>query len=220
MGVLDRKNRDRLLRKADILKAAEHIFALRGYDKATIQDIAKQAQYATGTVYLYFKDKNDLYCSLLEEKLKVLLVRIKEKIRQAEDAKEKLDILLEEEIGFFRENQDFFRILVSEANGLKFALSLRVSKSYVFREYYEHVSALVKKAQQKGRIRCDLYPSQIVDIFRFIFGSVIMDWLRKKPQELGDTKEISGFILDIFLNGMGRRNKGIDITENSLLQHS
>jgi AcrR family transcriptional regulator len=211
MGVLDRKNRDRLLRKTDILKAAEHIFALKGYDKTTIQDIAGKAQYATGTVYLYFKDKNDLYCSLLEEKLKALLVKIKEKIGQSEDAKEKLDIFLEKEIEFFRENKDFFRILVSETNGPRFDISLRISKSCVFREYSEHVSALVKMAQQKGAIRNDLYPAQIVDIFRSIFESIIMDWLWNKPQEPKDAEKISRFILDIFLNGVGRKTKVISI---------
>ena len=210
MGVvLDRKNRDRLLCKTDILKAAEHIFALKGYDKTTIQDIASKAQYAAGTVYLYFKDKNDLYCSLLEEKLKALLVKIKEKIGQSEDVKEKLDIFLEGEIEFFRENKDFFRILVSETNRFRFGIGLRISKSCVFREYSEHVSSLVKMAQQKGAIRNDLYPAQIVDIFRSIFKSVIIDWLWNKPQEPGDVEKISRFILDIFLNGVGRKTKVI-----------
>jgi TetR/AcrR family fatty acid metabolism transcriptional regulator len=203
MAALNRKDRDRLLRKADILKAAEHIFALKGYDKATIQDIAKQAQYATGTVYLYFRDKGALYCSLLEEKMKDLLAGIKEKTSLVKDAQAKLEIFLEEELGFFKINQDFFRIFVSENNGLRFTIGFRISKSSVFREYSECVSNLVKKAQQQGLIRGDLYPAQIIDIFRSIFTSVIIGWLRKELREPKDPKEMSRFILDIFLNGIG-----------------
>ncbi len=60
-ALLGRKERYRFLRKTDIIRAAEHVFALKGFHKATIQDIARQAQYATGTVYLYFEDKNSLY---------------------------------------------------------------------------------------------------------------------------------------------------------------
>jgi len=203
MVVLNRKDRDRLLRKADILKAAEHVFALKGYDKATIQDIAKKAQYATGTVYLYFRDKGDLYCSLLEEKMKDLLSGIKEKTSLVKDTKAKLEIFLEEELGFFKLNQDFFKIFVSENNGLRFAIGFRISRSFVFREYSECVSNLVKKAQQKGLIRRDLYPDQIIDIFRSIFTSVILGWLRKELREPKDAKEMSRFVLDIFLNGIG-----------------
>jgi len=57
MSALSRKERDRRLRQEDILKTAEHIFAIKGYHEASIQDIAKEAQYAVGTVYLYFKTK-------------------------------------------------------------------------------------------------------------------------------------------------------------------
>ncbi|MDD3275094.1 MAG: helix-turn-helix domain containing protein, partial [Candidatus Omnitrophica bacterium] len=78
MIALSRKERDRKLRRADILKAAEHLFALKGYHKATIRDIAKEAQYATGTVYLHFKDKGDLYLALLEGRIKDLLGLFKE----------------------------------------------------------------------------------------------------------------------------------------------
>mgnify|MGYP000970468407 FL=1 len=89
MAILSRKERDRQLRRSDIFKAAEHVFALKGYHKATIRDIAKEAQYGTGTVYLHFKNKDTLYFALLEEKLKCLLALIKEKVGQVKDAKKK-----------------------------------------------------------------------------------------------------------------------------------
>jgi len=87
MAVLSRKERDRQLRRSDILKAAEHIFALKGYHKATIRNIAKEAQYAIGTVYLHFKDKDALYFALLDEKMKSLLFIFEERIKQEKEAK-------------------------------------------------------------------------------------------------------------------------------------
>ena len=75
----NRKERDRQLRRTDILRASEHVFAQKGYDNATMQDIAKEAQYATGTVYLYFKDKEALYFSLLEEKIFCMMSATREK---------------------------------------------------------------------------------------------------------------------------------------------
>ncbi|TAM39648.1 TetR/AcrR family transcriptional regulator, partial [bacterium] len=83
---LSRRERDKLLRRRDILRAAEHVFALKGYYEATMQDIARDAQYATGTVYLYFKDKESLYFSLVERKYSDLLAILKERTSVARAA--------------------------------------------------------------------------------------------------------------------------------------
>ncbi len=110
--LLSRRERDRLLRKADILRAAEHVFALKGYYEATMHDIAKEAQYATGTVYLYFKDKDALYLSLVEEKYKDLLSILRQETSKAKTAREKIEIFVYEKLSFFERNQNFFRIFV------------------------------------------------------------------------------------------------------------
>ena len=103
--MMDRKERDKQLRKADILRAAEHVFASKGYHEAKIQDIAKEAQYGTGTVYVYFKDKNALYFALLEEKIKSLIdITVMEKTEQVTDARKKLEIFIHESLIFFEKN--------------------------------------------------------------------------------------------------------------------
>jgi AcrR family transcriptional regulator len=55
-----------------ILKAAIEVFLRKGFDSATMDEIALKAGIAKGTIYLYFKDKADLYGSLLEEKIELL----------------------------------------------------------------------------------------------------------------------------------------------------
>ena len=110
MNPLPRKARDRLLRRTDILKAATRVFAEKGYHNATMSDIAKNAEYAVGTIYLYFKDKQDLYLALTEEKIDELIRRVKEKTNQADTALDKIRALIEEELSYFEENEDFFRI--------------------------------------------------------------------------------------------------------------
>jgi AcrR family transcriptional regulator len=88
MDSLSRKDRDKQIRKNDIMSAAVHVFAMKGYEKATMQDIAKHAQYATGTVYLYFKDKESLYFSLLEEKIAEMMHVVRENSRSTEHKRE------------------------------------------------------------------------------------------------------------------------------------
>ena len=102
--LLGRKERHRLLRKTDIIRAAEHVFALKGFHKATIQDIARQAQYATGTVYLYFEDKNSLYFSIVEEKIKEFLRILRSKFTQVRGGREKLEVFIYENLSFFEKH--------------------------------------------------------------------------------------------------------------------
>ncbi|MCA9677353.1 MAG: TetR/AcrR family transcriptional regulator [Kofleriaceae bacterium] len=68
----DRKQQERQARRRRIQAAAREVFAERGYAKASIEQIAKQAGLSVGAIYLYFRSKEDLYVSLLEETLATL----------------------------------------------------------------------------------------------------------------------------------------------------
>jgi len=198
---LNRRERDRLLRQADILRAAEHVFALKGYYEATMQDIAKEAQYATGTVYLYFKDKDALYFSLFEEKFKDLLFILKEETAKAHDAKSKFEIFVLEKLSFFERNQDFFRIFVSESSKFQVMKAGKYSKSSVIAQHRELVNELIKIGQEQRIIRNDFGCAQIADIFTSMFMAVVFDWLRDGPKSAKNVKQMSSFILEMFFNG-------------------
>jgi AcrR family transcriptional regulator len=66
---ISRKEREFLTRRADILSAAEKVFAARGFYGSTMDEIAKRAEFGTGSLYKYFRGKNDLYFSLIDEKV-------------------------------------------------------------------------------------------------------------------------------------------------------
>lgn len=199
MAVLSRKERDRQLRRSDILKAAEHIFALKGYYKATIRDIAKEAQYATGTVYLHFKDKNALYLALLEEKIKSLLSICKERIKQDKDAKRKLEIFVREGLVFFENNQDFFRIFISQGNELVSERRLFMSPTGL--QIQEYTAALMKEAQEQGVISRSFDAGQIAEVFSAIIKTIILNWLQEKKEKSVNLIDLSEVILKLFLNG-------------------
>jgi AcrR family transcriptional regulator len=85
----DRKQQERQARRRRIQAAAREVFAERGYAKASIEHIAKQATLSVGAIYLYFRSKEDLYVSLLEETLAQLDADLS--MRRAEvDADERL----------------------------------------------------------------------------------------------------------------------------------
>ena len=199
---LNRKERDKQLRRADILHASEHIFAQKGYDKATMQDIAREAQYATGTAYLYFKDKEALYFSLLEEKISGLISMIKEKTSMVKDVREKINILIYENLVFFGNNQNFFHIFISESSKFRWVIDRKITASALMSEHMNYIAGIIREAQQQKVIRSDFKAEHVADIFVAILITVIVGMLKEKSSHFEKLKKISGFIFDLFMNGV------------------
>jgi len=202
--LLNRKERDRQLRKSDILNAAERIFALRGFYQATMQDIAREAQYAIGTVYLYFKDKDSLYLSLLDEKLQDLFSIIEEEVKKVHDAEDKLKVFIRESLIFFEKNQDFFRIFLLEKSKGQAIKDAKFSRSALVTQHTEFITGLVKMGQEQKIIRSDFNAGQMADILISIIMTVVFDWL-KEPKDAKNLTDTSKFILDMFMNGAEKK---------------
>ncbi len=112
MGTAERKAREKLMRHRQILDAAYDIFNQVGFHAATIDQIAERAELAKGTIYIYFKSKEDLYFSLLTQGLDILIGLLKE----MEDSKPAPDRLLDETAAtlfrFYNEHTSYFRIFM------------------------------------------------------------------------------------------------------------
>lgn len=76
MGIQERKERERERRRQQIMVAAKRVFTDKGFSKATMEDIAKEAELSPGTLYLYFKNKDELYASLSLRILQYLMIRL------------------------------------------------------------------------------------------------------------------------------------------------
>ena len=100
-STISRKERDRMLREEDFLKAAEQLFSERGYFETSIEDVAREAEYATGTIYRYFSSKEELYHSLLLRKGQAYFNQIKTSLEEADSPLEKLRAVVRGKTRFF-----------------------------------------------------------------------------------------------------------------------
>jgi Transcriptional regulator len=75
-----RREREREQHRQEILDAAEEIFAARGIEAATIEDIAKKADFAVGSIYNFFNGKNDLVCQVLMRLFRIRISEIEERV--------------------------------------------------------------------------------------------------------------------------------------------
>jgi AcrR family transcriptional regulator len=76
MGIQERKEREKERRRQQIMVAAKRVFVEKGFGGATMEDIAREAELSAGTLYLYFKNKNELYASLTLRVLQYLNIRL------------------------------------------------------------------------------------------------------------------------------------------------
>ncbi len=96
MGIQERKAREKERRRQQIIVAAKRVFSQKGFNKATMEDIAAEAELSPGTLYLYFKNKEELYASLSLRILQYLRIRVEHVHKEAGPGpQEKLEALIE-----------------------------------------------------------------------------------------------------------------------------
>lgn len=76
MGIKERREREKKQRRQQIVDAAKKVFSANGFNKATMGDIAREAEISPATIYLYFNNKEDLFASLSLEVLQYMLSRL------------------------------------------------------------------------------------------------------------------------------------------------
>jgi AcrR family transcriptional regulator len=123
-----RKTRIELLsewRHQEVLEAARSIFAGLGYAATTVEEIAKEAGMAKGTIYLYFKSKEEVYAAVLASDLDYLTKQMIEGMSAAKTFDERLTVFLNQRLVHIKNNRDFVRIYCaeSESRGSRSALT-------------------------------------------------------------------------------------------------
>ena len=196
---LPRRERERRQRRVDILRAAEGVFAVNGFHAASIEEIARAAEYATGTVYLYFKDKEALYIELFEEKIRELSETIRRQVEEVKDPLEALSTLVRARMEYFERNRAFFRIYAREGMN-------RYEKRHdrwggvirLYEEYLGLLARLIRSGQRRGVFRKG-DPRQFAVALSGMMIQLTRDWLQNQDEtSLSERAEV---VLQLFLMG-------------------
>ena len=102
----------------EILVAARRVFARRGFAEGIMDEIAREAGIAKGTIYLYFRSKNEIYKALLDHDMKQLQQSTLERMDSVTELKEKIQAFLLVRLDNAEEKREFFRIMDSERANL------------------------------------------------------------------------------------------------------
>lgn len=201
LGTLSRKERDQQLRREDILNAAEHLFAQKGFHHTTMEDIAHAAEYGTGTIYLYFKTKDDLYEALLERKIGEYVAFVQERVNQAPDPLGKIRALVYAKLEYFDRHKEFFRIYLMERSTVDSTLRRCVTKRRE-KMYYEHqafVSDMLAKAMKVGAIR-KTDPAKLATVLTGAINPLLSEWIKNRSKD--PVEDIGDFVMDVLMEGL------------------
>jgi AcrR family transcriptional regulator len=206
METIGRREREHLAHREDILRAAGKVFAAKGFFQTTMSEIAQAAEFGTGTLYKYFKSKEDLYFTLIDEKTDEINRLVKAELSRKTSAIERIKKVLILELEFIERNRDFFRIYTSEGSRFEWSIKDDCGKKIHDKMVdYIHLLAQVLKEGMKTNELKPLDPLDLAHAFEGIIHSFIFEWLIS-PESYPLISKVE-IILEIFLKGTGKMER-------------
>ena len=212
MGIQERKERERERRRQQIIVAAKRVFSEKGFNRATMEDIAQEAELSPGTLYLYFKNKDELYASLSLRILQYLNIRLNHVIKEEGlDPAEQMKALREAIYDVYQFDPpiliNLFHLQSSET--LK-NLSPDLFKDIqnLSRRSLEGITALFRNGIEGGLFGA-FNPKILAELFWSMFSGMVL-WEENKRifEENNDfLKNTLDIAFDIFLMGIRRPEK-------------
>lgn len=150
-----------------ILRAAVTIFSRKGFFNSKVSEIARAASVADGTIYLYFRNKDDLLISLFEEKMGEVVADVRRRTAAGGNALEKLKIFIGNHMDLLERESGLVEVLQVELRQ-----STKFLKDYTpvkFFEYLEVISEILEEGKREGVLRPDL---NVAIARRAIFGAL------------------------------------------------
>ena len=164
MGIAERKERERKQRRDEIIQAAEKVFFTKGFSLSTMDDIAEEAELSKGTLYLYFRSKEDLHMAVARNSIR-LLKSVTLKATEGEgNALEKLGRMGRSVVAFSRTEPDRMKAIMTLEEMEPHSLHVSTSEvqNLIYKESpVEMVITLVEQGVAENLVRADI-PSLLI----------------------------------------------------------
>jgi TetR/AcrR family transcriptional regulator, fatty acid metabolism regulator protein len=186
-------------KRKKILEAAVRIFARNGFYQSKVSEIAREAEVADGTIYLYFHNKDDILINLFEEEMTNIIKEMKAVIARENDPVRMMEQFAQAHLGLVQKNKELAEVIQVEVRQ-----SSKFMKEYdnqQFAQYLDLISAIIREGQDQGVFRSDIHPGIAKRAF---FGALdeisrllVLSPIKKHSIPLA-ARQISGY----FLQGM------------------
>jgi len=182
-----------------IIQAATHVFASKGFYNSKVSDIASEADVADGTIYLYFKNKDDILISIFEYSMDTFIGSVERTLQGIKDPIEKLHRFIFLHLELVQNNQDVAQVLQIELRqSSKFMKEYAATK---FMDYLNIISKILEEGQSGGVFKKEINP---MIVKRAIFGAVdemALEWVLMKKKKYS-MQEVADQICRMLTEGL------------------
>ncbi|MBT3254349.1 MAG: TetR/AcrR family transcriptional regulator [Candidatus Marinimicrobia bacterium] len=194
--VLSRKERDKLRNKEDILKAAVHLFAQKGFAETKLEDVAALAEFGKGTLYNYFENKDDLLLSAFDYAVGNVLDFLYDQLSSVWDPLERIRLIANSQFNYYRDNTDFMNVIMTNHQVLRnHACSVEVFNR--FQDLKKLVVIEMQAAIDAGQLR----PGNAQHYASYLSGMIHGQVRSLNVGDMQMDEMYADEIIDIFLNG-------------------
>jgi AcrR family transcriptional regulator len=188
-------------RREEILDAARSVFARKGFVNGIMDEIAKEAGLAKGTIYLYFRSKREIYRAVLQHYMERLKTDTLKRIDAADGLREKIRAFTLARLEYAEVNREFFRIMDTESASLYF--TRRQYRDWLKEPVLRLAEAIID-AYRRGEVRS--LPAEklawvIVDMTRGAIQRRLLGQIETSPAEDAE------FLLDLILAAVSLKSK-------------
>ncbi len=184
-----------------IMRAATKVFARRGYFNAKVADVAKEAGIADGTVYLYFKSKEEILHSVFDQAMDEFIGEGRKELEKLEKPQDKLRRIAELHLQKLGADRDMAVVFQIELRGsTKFMQEFSAAG---FAEYLAIIHKIIEEGQREKIFRDDIHPIICAKILYGALDEMVTNWiLSPKNYEL---VPLADEVLKIFLGGVSAK---------------
>ena len=203
---LSRREREKLAHRQDILDAATRVFAEKGFFGATLDEVAQEAEFSKGTIYLYFSSKDDLLYNVISSKTSHLTQIFHDTLDMKSSFKEELRALLKKLAEMAFTEKDFFSIFITQHAEFFKSLSSE-NAEYICAVHSNFGKVMVnriEKAIEEGELR-DITPYAIDGIIHG--ASENMMFTRWDFDTLDELHSAVDVYIDILFHGIARKKE-------------
>jgi AcrR family transcriptional regulator len=137
-GKTQRREKEYRFRRAEILAQAEKIFAGRGFHETTMAQIAQASGFSIGSLYHFFRGKEELYSLMVMEKVRLMYDGIMEAVGREGSIEGRIRALVASHFAYVEHHIDFYRLLVGHESGLR-SEGLKLLRNNILDEHRKHV---------------------------------------------------------------------------------
>jgi AcrR family transcriptional regulator len=194
-----RKARERARRCADVLAAARRLYSRKGFQRTPMTEIARASELAVGTLYHLFPSKEAILRTLLEERVDVLIARVREASQEPGDVEAQVTRIVRAHLGFARENADVLRLYLSGWIGYDFTVRQRFGERIDARydRYLALLAGVFERGIKSGHVGARS-PRRLAVVLAGMVHAVIRRWLRERTLDLDAEADA---LVDLFCRG-------------------